>query len=105
MVTMKKIISSNPIGINIFIIVIIISISFIYFSPQIEGKILEQSDITHFKGMSKELADYRSDNGEEAIWTNGMFGGMPGYMISVLYPSNLAQPTRFLPDCFIRPQP
>ncbi|MBT3385015.1 MAG: YfhO family protein [Prolixibacteraceae bacterium] len=89
---MKKIISSNPIGINIFIIVIIISISFIYFSPQIEGKILEQSDITHFKGMSKELADYRSDNGEEAIWTNGMFGGMPGYMISVLYPSNLAQP-------------
>ncbi|MCL1822058.1 MAG: YfhO family protein, partial [Prolixibacteraceae bacterium] len=25
----------------------------------------------------------------EAIWTNAMFGGMPGYLISVLYSSNL----------------
>src|SRR5690606_24145825 len=38
---------------------------------------------------SKELSDYREATGEEAIWTNSMFGGMPGYLISVVYPGNL----------------
>jgi hypothetical protein len=62
--------------------------------PLLEGKVLEQSDITHFKGMSKELVDFRQKTGEEAIWTNSMFSGMPGYMISVLYESNLIRPVQ-----------
>jgi hypothetical protein len=33
--------------------------------------------------MSKELLDYRTENGEEALWTNSMFGGMPATQISV----------------------
>jgi hypothetical protein len=48
-------------------------------------------DIEHHKGMSKELADYREETGEEAVWTNSMFSGMPGYMISVIYPGNLGR--------------
>jgi len=59
--------------------------------PLLEGKVLEQADIVHHKGMSKELVDYRNETGKEAIWTNSMFGGMPGYMISTIYKGNLTR--------------
>ncbi|MDZ7741839.1 MAG: hypothetical protein U5Q03_08850 [Bacteroidota bacterium] len=42
-----------------------------------------------YKGMSKEIVDYREKTGEEALWTNSMFGGMPAYQISVKYKANL----------------
>lgn len=49
---------------------------------------LKQPDIEHVMGMSKETADYRLVNKEEALWSNNMFGGMPAYQTNVLYPSN-----------------
>jgi hypothetical protein len=61
----------------------------IYFLPFFQGKRLSASDTVHFTGMSKELVDYREKTGEEALWTNNMFGGMPAYQISTLYPKNL----------------
>ncbi len=87
---MAKIKVSRNILQNLAILLFFIIISYAYMSPLLEGKVLQQSDITHFKGMSKELVDYRDKTGEEAIWTNSMFGGMPGYLISVVYESNLA---------------
>ncbi|NQU51374.1 MAG: YfhO family protein [Bacteroidetes bacterium] len=87
---MLKNIFSKTAGINILILFFILILSLFYFYPQLEGKVLQQSDITHFKGMAKELQDYRNETGEEAIWTNTLFSGMPGYMISVLYPGNVA---------------
>ena len=39
--------------------------------------------------MSQEILDYRSKTGEEALWTNSMFGGMPAYQISVHHPNNI----------------
>jgi hypothetical protein len=79
----------RKIGIQAAILLFLIIISYIYFFPQLEGKVLEQSDIQHHIGMSKELADYRKATGQEAIWTNSMFGGMPGYLISVIYSGNI----------------
>ncbi len=49
---------------------------------------LKQSDVTIFRGMSKEIADYRETHGDEPLWTNGMFSGMPSYQISTKYPNN-----------------
>ncbi len=68
-----------------------LAISCFYFSPLLDGKKeIQQHDITQFKGMSKEIDDFRkSHNGEEALWTNSMFGGMPAYQISVQYHNNL----------------
>jgi hypothetical protein len=68
---------------------VLFSILIIYFYPVIEGKKLSASDMVHFKGMSKEIVDYREKTGEEALWTNNMFGGMPAYQISVDYDNNL----------------
>ncbi len=66
-----------------------IVISFAYFNPLLEGKRLEQHDIAMFKGMSKEIVDFREQTGEEPLWTNSMFGGMPAWQISVVYGNNL----------------
>lgn len=70
-------------------IVIFVFIALTYFSPLLEGKVLRQSDITQFKGMSKEISDFRDRTGQEALWTNSMFGGMPAYQISVQYKGNI----------------
>jgi hypothetical protein len=62
----------------------------IYFSPLYQGYSLKQSDIRQFQGMSKEIFDYKlTHNGEQTLWTNSMFGGMPSYQISVTQDSNL----------------
>jgi hypothetical protein len=61
----------------------------VYFYPILEGKEIKASDMVQVKGMSKEIVDYRVKTGEEALWTNNMFGGMPAYQISVVYSHNL----------------
>ncbi|MFT4524169.1 MAG: hypothetical protein ACI85F_000310 [Bacteroidia bacterium] len=64
-------------------------LSLAYMNPVLEGKKVWQSDIVHYKGMSKEIVDFRVDNeGEEPLWTNSMFSGMPAYQIGVRYPGN-----------------
>jgi hypothetical protein len=70
-------------------IILFLFITVAYFHPLFEGKSLAQSDIIHFKGMSKELSDFRASTGKEALWTNSMFGGMPAYQISTIHKGNL----------------
>ena len=69
-------------------IIVFIALSFAFMNPVLQGKKLKQHDITVFKGMSKEITDFRAETGEEPLWTNSMFGGMPAYQISTLYPNN-----------------
>ncbi len=64
---------------------------------------LKQHDIENVMGMSKELMDYRLANGEEALWADNMFGGMPGYQTNVLYPSNLLRDTDRVLKLFTSP--
>jgi hypothetical protein len=61
----------------------------IYFYPALEGKKFEASDVAQFKGMAKEIGDYRAKTGEQVLWTNNMFVGMPAFQISVNYTENL----------------
>ena len=78
-------------------IAIFLALSMLYFSPVFNGYRLKQGDVTQFRGMEKEIADYRMLNGEEALWTNSMFGGMPAYQISVVHDSNwISYVDRFL---------
>jgi hypothetical protein len=66
-----------------------LAICLLYFSPLLGGKKLRQNDIIQYKGVSKEINDFRERTGQEALWTNSLFGGMPAYQISVLHPGNL----------------
>jgi hypothetical protein len=81
------------IAVSIFIV-----ISFAYFYPVLEGKVLKANDSTVSKINSKEIHDYRAKNGKEPLWTNSIFGGMPAYLISTLYPGNLIKHV----DTFLR---
>lgn len=69
-------------------IVAFLVITLIYFGPLLQGKELLQHDVLNHVGTSKDLYDYRETKGEEALWTNSMFSGMPGYQVSALYPNN-----------------
>ncbi len=70
------------------IIAIFFVITYFYFSPQFDGYGLKQHDIEMHKGMSREVVDYRERTGNETLWTNSMFGGMPTMQISLLYDGN-----------------
>ncbi len=86
-----------------FVIAIIIFMiaSLAYFSPVLEGKKIQQGDITQFIGSSKEIVDFRKKYDEEPYWTNATFGGMPAYAVSTYYPNDyikkLDTVLRFLP--------
>lgn len=64
-------------------------ITMLFFWPTFQGKVIYQGDIVNFAGMSKEIVDFRDKTGEEPLWTNSMFCGMPAYQISVMYDGNL----------------
>lgn len=63
-------------------------VTLIYFKPLLSGKEISQHDIMQAKGMSKEIVDFREKENTEPLWTNSMFGGMPAYQVSTLYPGN-----------------
>ncbi len=71
-------------------------LSITYVSPVLQGQRLQQPDVVKWQGMSKEIADFREQTGEEALWTNSMFGGMPAYQISVWWANNIARPVHRL---------
>ena len=74
---------------HIFAIILFVIIGYVYFSPVLEGKIVNQSDISSYVGAAKETNDYRAaHNGEEPLWTNSMFSGMPTTMIGTSYKGN-----------------
>ncbi len=76
---------------HITAVILFVIISITYFHPLLEGKELLQPDITQFRGMAREIYEHREETGEEALWTNAMFSGMPAYLISIRYPFNLVR--------------
>ena len=75
----------------------------LYFSPQFSGKVITQSDIIGYRGMSQELREYKAETGEEALWTNSMFGGMPSYQINTVSSGNLIKKLENVIRAFIKP--
>jgi hypothetical protein len=67
---------------HVIAIAIFLVVALIYCKPALEGKVLQQSDIQQWKGMSKDIYSYKEKHGEAPLWTNGMFSGMPSYMIA-----------------------
>jgi hypothetical protein len=71
-------------------VIVFVVISLVYFSPVLQGKKIQQSDGVNFRGVSKEIVDYR-EKGDNILWTNSLFGGMPAYQISVIYKNNISR--------------
>lgn len=72
--------------------VILLGINVAFLSPAyFGGDILDQDDIKLGYAKSKEIRDYRAETGEEPLWTNAMFSGMPATQISTKYDGNIFQ--------------
>lgn len=83
---------------HLIAVLIFTLVSFAYFYPVLEGKILKANDSTVSKINSKEIQDFREKYGREPLWTNSIFSGMPAYLISTRYPGNLIK----YGDAFLR---
>lgn len=75
-------------GIHLAIAAFFLVISFAYFTPAFQGKVLSQGDVLRATAMSKEVSDYRAKD-TTILWTNQLFGGMPTYQIWVPYANNI----------------
>lgn len=95
---MDKIKSYLP---NLYAVIGFIVIAVMYFSPVLQGKKIQQSDIVQYIGMAKEQNDFRQAEQTEPYWTNSAFGGMPTYQLGAKYDHNyikmLDEAIRFLP--------
>jgi hypothetical protein len=70
-------------------VVVFMTVSVVYFYPVLEGKVLQANDQSVASNSAREISDFRARYGEEPLWTNSMFSGMPAYLISTLYKGNL----------------
>jgi len=64
---------------HLIAIVIFAIVAIVYCRPALEGKVLQQQDITQWKGMAQDALSYAEKNGHTPMWSNSMFGGMPTF--------------------------
>jgi hypothetical protein len=68
--------------------IIFLAVSVFYAWPVTQGKSLKQFDIAQYKGSAQEIKTYQ-EKGEQILWTNSMFSGMPAYLVSTKFSGNL----------------
>ena len=68
----------KKIGIYASIIVLFAAIAYAFVPEVLQGKIVNQHDISGWKGMAQEAIAHNNANPDDpTAWTNSMFGGMP----------------------------
>ena len=77
----KKLLKNIGIALGAIALFLVLSYGFV---PQVlEGKIVNQSDISGFMGMSHEMSEWNAAHPDNpTYWTDSMFGGMPTTAIS-----------------------
>ena len=77
----KKLLKNIGIGLGAIVFFLVLSYGFM---PQVlDGKIVNQSDISGFIGMSHEMSEWNAAHPDDpTYWTDSMFGGMPTTAIS-----------------------
>ncbi len=81
---MKKISFLEHVLPHLTAVVVFFFTTLFFFNPIFfENKALQQHDIQQFIGASKELRDIREATGEEGLWANSMFSGMPAYLVNL----------------------
>jgi hypothetical protein len=68
---------------HLIAIICFLGVTFVYFSPLLDGKTLPQSDVQQYKGVSRELSQFYNQEGESSAWTGSVFSGMPAYQIGI----------------------
>lgn len=80
----------------ILAVVAFVIIGYAYAPYTLSGKVVNQSDISSWKGMSREIVEWNEAHPDDpTYWTNSMFSGMPATTISVIYHGDI---TKYLYD-------
>lgn len=74
------------------IVLVFVVLSFAYFYPLLEGKVLPQMDTNHAIGVAHEVNTYQNQYDRSPGWTNSLFGGMPTYQIGSPKKKNIFTP-------------
>ena len=73
----------KKLGLLAGIIVLFLVLAYGFVPQVLQGKIVDQSDISGYVGMSNEMAQWNKAHPDDpAYWTESMFGGMPTTSIS-----------------------
>ncbi|MFC5625776.1 YfhO family protein [Algoriphagus winogradskyi] len=81
----KKDVLPHLLGIAIFYAIVVV-----YFAPVVlQDQVIMQGDILKWEGSATEALNYREATGEEALWTNSVFGGMPAYFVSLEFAGDI----------------
>ncbi|MGI9544381.1 MAG: YfhO family protein, partial [Cyclobacteriaceae bacterium] len=92
---MIKIDFQNQVLPHLVAVAVFLLITVLFYSPIFfENKNVNQNDVLQGLGSGQEIRDYRDATGEEALWTNSMFGGMPAYLINTRWSGDLLSPLR-----------
>jgi hypothetical protein len=81
---MRKIQFKQHILPHLLAVFVFLFITILFFNPVFfSNRTLDQFDINQWKGGAQQSIEYRQETGEEALWTNSMFSGMPTYLIDI----------------------
>ena len=77
----KKLLKNLGIALGAALFFLVLSYAFV---PQLlQGKIVNQSDISEYTGMAQEMVEWNKAHPDDpTYWTDSMFGGMPTTIIS-----------------------
>ena len=62
-------------------VIIFLLVALIYCKPVLEGKVVNQYDVTHWKGAIQQSVEYSKTHGHYPLWTNAVYSGMPTFQI------------------------
>lgn len=85
----------KPLIPNFTAVLVFLLVSYVYFFPAIEGKVLQGTDNITAKSQQGEIMTFNSLEGGYCAWTNGSFAGMPAYTIWVKHDAPIKLIERF----------
>ncbi|HVG11597.1 MAG TPA: YfhO family protein [Flavisolibacter sp.] len=68
---------------HLIALIVFLLVAVIYCKPALEGKVLQQHDVTQWKAMAQDAFEYKERTGHFPLWTKSMFSGMPAYQIAM----------------------
>jgi Bacterial membrane protein YfhO len=66
---------------HVIAIVVFIAVAAFFCKDALSGKVLQQSDVSQWKGAIHNSELYKDVHGKYPLWTNGLFSGMPAIQI------------------------
>ena len=79
---------------HIIAVLLIAILSALFVPNNFKNKAPKQSDIVQYRGAASEIKQYQK-SGENILWTNALFAGMPSYVISLPNKSTIIKHLKF----------